>query len=117
MAPALDLTLTTSSGKQAKDRFALTTQRTTIGRSLESAIRITHPCISRKHATIELRHGHVYVHDHSSNGTWLNGERLLRDGPGICLRYDDVRVCLPCALLHPCDCMLPTSHVCALAGA
>ena len=104
MAPALDLTLTTSSGEQTT-RYPLTTQFTTIGRLPVNAIQIIYCCISRKHATVELRHGHVFLHDHSTFGTWLNGARLENGGRGAALRYDDVRARLPCTLLHPHDCM------------
>ena len=90
MGHALDITLSTSSGEQTT-RFPLSMQRTTIGRLPSNAIQIIHRCISREHATIEFRHGHLYVHDHSSVGTWLNQTRLVRDGPGSVLRYDDVR--------------------------
>ena len=65
MAPALELTLTTLSGEQTM-RFALSKLYTTIGRTTENDIRITDARISRQRATIEKRHGHVFIHDGGS---------------------------------------------------
>ena len=90
MALALELTLTTPSGDQTTS-FPLSRQLTTIGRLPENDIQILNKYISRKHATIEKRLGHVFIHDHSSSGTWLNGVRLVSGGRGAILRYDDVR--------------------------
>ena len=45
---------------------------------------------SRQHVVIERRHGHVFIHDLSTSGTWLNRVRLVRGGRGSVLRYDDV---------------------------
>ena len=78
MAPTLELTLTTLSGEQTTS-FPLSQHITTIGRLDENAIQIRHGCISRKHAVIELRHGHVFIHDLSTSGTWLNGVRSARE--------------------------------------
>ena len=94
MLPALELELTTLSGEQTM-RFSLSKQYTIMGRELANDICINEARISRKHATIELRHGHVFIHDHSSNGTWLNGVLLVSGGRGSVLRYNDVRVRLP----------------------
>ena len=93
MAGTLDLTLTTLSGEKTES-FPLSNQFTTIGRRVGDVIpdiQINDQCISRKHATIEKRHGHVFIHDHSTFGTWLNGMRLMSGGRGAVLRYDDVR--------------------------
>ena len=91
---ALELALTTLSGDQFM-RFPLSQERKTIGRDHENDIRIADARISRKHATFEWRHGHAFIHDHSSDGTWLNGVRLVSGGRGSVLRYDDVRARLP----------------------
>ena len=121
MALALELTLTTLSGEKTT-RFPLSQQFTTIGRRFGVVIpdiQINHLCISRIHATIEKRHGHVFLHDHSMNGTWLNGMRVVSRGRGAVLRYDDVRARLPCiptTALHPHDCMASLScHTCLLS--
>ena len=100
-------------------RYSLTKRLTTIGRDPENDIRICSEYISRKHAVIEVLSGHLCVHDHSSTGTWLNNERLVKGGHGAVLSADDVRVCLPCTLLHPRDCMaialLSLSDTCLLS--
>lgn len=118
MAPALELTLTTLLGEQT-ETFSLSKQFTSIGRLPENDIQITSICISRKHAIIELRHGHFFIHDLSSQGTWLNGMQLVSGGRGSVLHYDDVRACLPCiptTALHPHDCMASLSrHTCLLS--
>ena len=115
---ALELTLTTLSGGQTT-HFPLSQQFTTIGRRFGDDIpdiQINNQCISRKHATIEKRHGYVFIHDHSTNGTWLNGKRVVSGGRGAVVRYDDVRARLPCiptTALHPHDCMASLSrHTC-----
>ena len=118
MTLALEVTLTTFSGEQTT-RFLLLTQYTTIGRLAENDIQIPKYCVSRKHATIELHHGHIFIHDHSTCGTWVNGTRLMSGGRGVALRYDDVRARLPCiptTALHPHDCMATLSrHTCPLS--
>ena len=117
MALALELTLTTPSGDQTT-RFLLSQQLTTIGHLPENDIQITNMCISRRHATVEKRHGHVFVHDHSTFGTWLNGMRLVSGSRGSVLRYDDVRARLPCIPQLPSIPMTawPLSrHTCLLA--
>ena len=65
MVPVLELTLTTLSGEQTT-RFPLSQQLTIIGRLPDSDIHITNMWISRQHATIERRHGHDFIHDHST---------------------------------------------------
>ena len=115
MAPVFELTLTTLSGEETM-RFPLTEQFTTIGRRFGDVtpdIQINNQCISRNHATFEKRHGHVFIHDHSTFGTWLNGVRLASGGRGAVLRYDDVRARLPCipmTALHHDDCTASLSH-------
>ena len=47
--------------------------------------------ISETHAIFEQRGGTWYVHDCSTNGSWLNEVKLLKDGPGLALRDGDVR--------------------------
>jgi hypothetical protein len=39
--------------------------------------------LSGNHALIELRDGRAWVTDHSTNGTWLEGERLTRGEPHL----------------------------------
>jgi predicted component of type VI protein secretion system len=50
-----------------------------LGRSPDSAIPLDGPGISREHLAIDVEDSTVYVTDLSSNGTWLNGNRLPRN--------------------------------------
>ena len=47
-----------------------------------------HGRLSRRHLSLELRNGRAWVTDWSTNGTWLNGERLSRPEPHL-LAQDD----------------------------
>lgn len=50
-----------------------------IGRNRENTVRIDDRSVSREHAEIALRDGHLLIADlRSHNGTWLNGSRLRR---------------------------------------
>ena len=93
--------LTTSSQKQSK-RVFLSKQSTTIGRLDTNDIQINHGYVSREHAVIKFRHGHLYVFDTSSSGTWLNGVRLNNGGRGEPLRYDDGVFCPRVCLVYSC---------------
>jgi serine phosphatase RsbU (regulator of sigma subunit)/pSer/pThr/pTyr-binding forkhead associated (FHA) protein len=74
-----------------KERFPLTRERVTIGRSRDSDIFLPDQWLSRNHAAIEHRPDGYFVNDLSSkNGTLLNGEplqewRRLRPGDIITL--------------------------------
>jgi len=48
-----------------------------IGRGTDANVVINNPSVSRKHASLELNNGFYFLTDwHSTNGTWLNGERI-----------------------------------------
>ncbi len=49
-----------------------------------------HGRLSRCHASLELRDDRAWAADRSTNGTWVNGERLPRAAP--CLLADDDRL-------------------------
>ena len=64
---------------------------TLIGRHKECDLRLFDETTSRRHARIELDDGNVTLADlGSSNGTWLNGERL--DGPARLFDGDVIRI-------------------------
>ena len=72
-----------SSGELAGKRFpigATETQVLTIGREPDpgpNSVRINSKFVSRKHATIAIENGAIYLTDlNSSSGTKVNGERL-----------------------------------------
>ena len=106
------LTITTSSGTQTSDYTLF--EMTTIGRAPGSTIVVDgdHALISRQHATIELRHGHFHLFDHSLNGTWLNGQKLSHGDRGCQLRSKDVRAValLPTAAASPCSAVTMCIH-------
>jgi hypothetical protein len=63
---------------------------TTIGRDLDNHIVVDDPRVSRHHAQIRHQHHRYTLHDlGSTNGTWVNGERVtevvLHDGDRVCL--------------------------------
>jgi len=74
---------------------------TVVGRGAQAAVRLELPQVSEVHARVENRSGRAFVSDHrSSNGTWVNGERVKErrrgrgaraarrrvSGPGRCTR-------------------------------
>ena len=48
--------------------------------------------LSRRHASFELRDGHAWVTDHSGNGTWLNGQRLVQERAEVLSDRDQVNL-------------------------
>jgi DNA-binding response OmpR family regulator len=68
---------------------AMTTDRLTIGRAVENDVVITSKRVSREHARVRRAGWRILLEDlGSTNGTYLNGERLhepvqLRDGDQI----------------------------------
>jgi len=55
---------------------------------------ITNPCVSKIHAVIEWKNDHWSIRDLSSNGTWLNHNRLTKEVPlrlkvGDIIRFSD----------------------------
>lgn len=57
--------------------LAISRRRFLIGRERGSHLRLGSPQVSKRHATIEVRDGRVFLHDlGSTNGTQLNGEPL-----------------------------------------
>lgn len=70
-------------------RACITEKRAfTIGRSAACDLRLEDAEVSREHARIELSRGVLYIADRgSSNGTFLNGERL--EGAALELRVGD----------------------------
>ncbi|MEO7001313.1 MAG: FHA domain-containing protein [Ktedonobacterales bacterium] len=75
-------------------RWALHASLITIGRDQQCTIVLTDPSVSRLHAQIVRQPGGFFVSDlRSSNGAWLNGEKLIAPTqihPGDVLRIGEV---------------------------
>ena len=70
--------------------FALDSEKLVIGRSRSCDIRLREDSVSRLHAAFVLREGALVIEDlGSSNGTYLNGERVL--APCVVAAGDTVR--------------------------
>jgi pSer/pThr/pTyr-binding forkhead associated (FHA) protein len=69
--------------------------KTTIGRAVENDILLTEPRVSRKHAEIEwlkFQKGYCICDLRSSNGTYLNNERLPPNRPHFLNDWDKIRI-------------------------
>ncbi len=85
--------------------FALDSEKVVIGRSRSCDIRLREDTVSRLHAAFVLRDGALVLEDlGSSNGTYLNGERVLTPCPvsaGDAVRFGSLRGCLEPATAPP----------------
>lgn len=69
--------------------------KTTLGRAVENDILLTEPRVSRKHAEIEwlkFQKGYCICDLGSSNGTYLNNERLPAKRPHFLNDWDKIRI-------------------------
>lgn len=69
-------------GTASSQEFALTQPEIIIGRDASVGLTLSFPGVSRRHARL-MREGEVYILEDlgSSNGTYLNGERLVERSP------------------------------------
>jgi hypothetical protein len=111
-APVVRITMVTPSGTQVVNYTLRETKMTTIGRAPDNVIVINNLHISKYHCTIELIDGEYFLHDHSLNGSWLNGVKLMPNACGIMLHHDDVRARAPCANnCAACPCASPLTRL------
>src|SRR5215472_2612093 len=76
-ADAMIATVVGVAGDLTGKRIALGNKPITLGRGDENGIVLTTPSASRVHAELRLQDGGYVLHDRgSSNGTWVNGERV-----------------------------------------
>lgn len=69
-------------GPSPGETFDLTEAQTALGRAPANDYVVTFPAVSGRHALITQEGGQFYIEDlNSSNGTFLNGERLLGKRP------------------------------------
>ena len=78
-------------GEETREEF-LSKATTTLGRSRANMIQIMSPIVSGQHATIELtRKGHTIADLNSTNGTFVNGQRLKPNQPYLLSTEDIIR--------------------------
>lgn len=97
----MDVTLVVVGGKHAGKQIPVSVPEFTIGRGQECQLRLKSDVISRKHCAILVEKGVATIKDFgSTNGTFLNGERLgepqeLKHGDHISIGVLEVEVQLP----------------------
>ena len=75
--------------EQSGKTFSIKTTQFDVGRSVECTMQIDNPYVARKHATfVHEENGWHLIDNNSTNGTWLNGEKL-QGGVKYRLRRDD----------------------------
>ncbi|GAB4439620.1 MAG: FHA domain-containing protein [Anaerolineae bacterium] len=78
-------------GQESREEF-LSKAVTTIGRGRGSMIQVVSPIVSGSHAKIELtRKGHTITDLESTNGTYVNGQRLKPGQPHLLATNDIIR--------------------------
>jgi len=78
-------------GKETREEF-LVKPMTTLGRSKSNLMQIISPVVSAEHARIDLtRRGHTIADLNSTNGTFVNGQRLAPQKPHLLASNDIIR--------------------------
>src|SRR4051812_26948033 len=86
-------TLITLRGPDLGQQFPLKEGRTTLGRQVDCAISLQSKQVSRQHAQIVAQDGQHFLEDlGSSNGTYLNGQRLPPHAPAPLTERDMVQI-------------------------
>lgn len=66
--------------------------RVILGRGPESPVPLDGPSISRQHLVFEWQDGELYVTDLSSNGCWVNGQRIAAGEPFLVNEWEDIEI-------------------------
>ena len=91
MLPADSALLIVRQGPAAGARFLINSDTTTAGRHPRCDIFLDDITVSRNHARLTRRDGHIWVEDENSlNGTYVN--KALIDGPVALRRGDEVQI-------------------------
>jgi phosphoserine phosphatase RsbU/P len=86
-------TLITLRGPDPGRQFLLREGRTTLGRQMDCAICLASKQVSRQHAQVLFQDGQHFIEDlDSSNGTYLNGQRLTPRAPTPFSEQDMVQI-------------------------
>jgi len=79
--------LAITAGADAGKRVPLSAPRIILGRGDEADVKLADASVSRKHAVLTFEHGDYTLHNESSQGTRVNGEKIekhtLQDGDEI----------------------------------
>jgi pSer/pThr/pTyr-binding forkhead associated (FHA) protein len=95
---AMEVTLVVVGGRYAGKEIPVSTQEFTIGRGQECQFRLKSDVVSRKHCAIVIEKGGVVLRDlGSTNGTFLNGQRIqerqeLKNGDHIAIGVLELEV-------------------------
>ncbi len=86
-------TLFTMRGPDPGRQFSLKEGRTTLGRQMDCTICLASKQVSRQHAQVLFEQGQHFIEDlGSSNGTYLNGQRLTPHTPAPFTERDTVQI-------------------------
>jgi phosphoserine phosphatase RsbU/P len=86
-------TLVTLRGPDTGRQFPLASDRTILGRNHDCPICLTGKQVSRQHAQILCRNNEYFLEDlASSNGTFVNGQRLAANSPVVLGEHDTFQV-------------------------
>lgn len=78
------------SRESAEVTYEFDQSRITIGRGSSADVRLPHPAVSHEHVTLQVQKvGYVALDSGSTNGTWVNGTRVIYNRPKA-LRDGDV---------------------------
>lgn len=72
------LSVTSKTGDSSQEARCELNGRLVLGRTPDSPVPLDGPGVSREHLVFENEGDEVFVIDLSSNGSWVNGERLAR---------------------------------------
>jgi serine phosphatase RsbU (regulator of sigma subunit) len=85
--------LITLRGPEAGRHFSVESESTTLGRQVDCGICLAGKQVSRQHARIRFEEGRHFIEDlGSSNGTYLNGRRLVPHAPTPISDQDTVQI-------------------------
>ena len=88
----LSIAVRPESGAESTSARCTLVRTVTLGRGPESPVPLDGTGISREHLGLHLEADAIFVTDLSSNGTWLNGQRLTKGEPRPLALSDVIRI-------------------------